>query len=195
MGVCEKCRNSGPTPGVLNGILTKFPGDFEYTPCPSSGSCLLPGSYRFCPGYCCCHREAASPQLPLSQCGRQPWTGEGLRKGAGPCWAEAWRTAPRLGRVASCSLRSSLPCSGSSRGLPCTSERRPRLQTSQSEGRPSLTLAPDVAKEAAHQEGWEWTWPAKGTEWLQGKATGWQEVVSPGARCSLGGEPWLASHP
>lgn len=153
---------------------------------------VLPGLLLLPQGGCL----APAPPEPVRG---QPWTGEGLRKGAGPRWAEAWRTAPRPGRVASCSSRGSVPCSASSRGLPCTGERRPRLQTSQSEGRLSLTLTPDVVKEDAHQEGWEWTWdqtrPAKGTEWLQRMATGWQEVVSPGARRSLGGEPWLASHP
>lgn len=60
----------------------------------------------------------------------------------------------------------------------------------------ALTL--DVAKGAAPQKGWEGTWdqarPAKDTEWLQVKATGWQEAVCPEARHDLGGEPSLDHH-
>ncbi|CAN0065026.1 unnamed protein product [Rangifer tarandus platyrhynchus] len=85
---------------------------------------------------------------------------------------ETWDT----GRIIQFLLCQTEMIPGPSRSSHCTREHRPQLPTSQCEGWLAVTLTPDVAKEAAHQEGWERTWDqvrlAKGTEWLRGKATG-----------------------
>ena len=85
-----------PTPGVLNGVLTKSPGDSDaplpplqdlassHRPCPSSwgsgggavGSHL--GELQVLPRLLLLPQGAASLHLPESVGGEQPWVGGGL---------------------------------------------------------------------------------------------------------------------
>lgn len=144
----------GPHPRCPEWNFNKIP--------PSSGSCLsspalpLPswgavgshlGELQVLPRLLLLPHGAASLHFPESVGGEQPLVGGW---GAEPGWAEAWHTAPRRNRLASRTLRCSLPCSGPSRSSHCTREHRPQLLTSLSEGQLAVTLTPGVAKEAAH---------------------------------------------
>ena len=125
----EKCGNSGSTPGLLNGILTKFPRDLNAPPAllqDIASSEELP----------------VLPRLLLAGAGEASWDRWGRRGRSLRHSTKAW-----VGRPAA--LRGVLPPAQAQAGAP-THQRglqtQPRLYTSQRD--------PGCGKRGCTQEGW-----------------------------------------
>lgn len=114
LGIGEKCRNSGPAPGLLNGILAKFPDDSNaplallQDLASSQGAAGSPQAMAAAVGGCLI--------LPVpEQVGGQPCV-RGWGSQVGQARQEPEAQHQGVGSVASCPLRLGVPYP--SRGAP-----------------------------------------------------------------------------